>query len=141
MRGNYAEAESTLNLVLELQRDRADVDPLAHARLLDDLASVLVMAEQVARAIPLLEEALAILEVRLEAGDFALSSVLSDLGVAYQSVGRYEDAESALLRAQRMEELRNGPDHVYTQLAGQNLGAFYRETGRLDKDVLYYEPS
>jgi len=137
-RGNFERADSLLGRVAAVRRRSSDRDPVAYARAIADLAEVRLLAEQDTLAIPLLEEALALAEAHLAPTDLVIATITSDLGIGYQSRGRFDEAEQALLRSHAIEKHHWGAENPATKLSGVNLAAFYRQVGDLDKALRFF---
>ena len=138
-KGNYAEAESLFVRVVDANRSRDDATPYRLAGALNDLGGLYLMASRDSSAVPVLEEALVLAEPVAAPDDSLMAHLLSDLGIGYQALGRFDDAERALLRAKAIERARHGAGHPYARWSGINLAGFYRETGRLEQALAYYQ--
>lgn len=137
-RGNYEHADSLLGRVASVRRRSSSSDPIAYARAITELAEVRLLAEQDTLALPMLEEALVLAESNLAPNDSLIATITSDLGVVYQALGRFDEAERALLRSHAIEKQRWGASNPATKLSGVNLAAFYRQIGDLERALLFY---
>jgi len=83
-----------------------------------------------ARALPLLEQALAITEAALGPDHPGTATAMGNLAGTYRELGRAADALPLHERALAITEATLGPDHPGTANQLNNLAATYRELGR-----------
>lgn len=75
----------------------------------------------------------------IEYGRFVQSEICSSLGVAYNDMGRQDDALAAHQRALALRKETVGKDHPSLAECLNNLGALYFARGALQKAVEHYE--
>lgn len=104
-----------------------------------ELARVYLRAEEKDRAQPLLEQALAGLELRLGAGHPGLGPVLHELAALHESSGQYEQAEPLYQQALAVSEQGLGPDHPLLAATLGKLAGLYEEMEQGDQAEPLYE--
>jgi len=100
--------------------------------------------EHYQRASELVEEALAVRQSKgskkaVEYTRFILSEVYSNLGIAYNDVGREDDALTALQKALTLRKEIVGKSHPSVAECLNNLGALYYGRKAFQKSVEHYE--
>ena len=90
------------------------------------------------KAIALDEQALAISEKDLGQGPYT-AVVLTDLGLAYASTGRYDDAEKAYLHALAIRDKAKDKDSVDNITLLNNIGLLYSNTDRAAQAAPYLQ--
>jgi len=99
------------------------------------------------RAIRLIEDSLAFREQNtggksrkaIEYARFILSEVCNSIGVAYNDLGRQDDALEALQRALTLRKETVGKEHPSVAECLNNLGALFFARGALQRAVEHYE--
>jgi tetratricopeptide (TPR) repeat protein len=90
------------------------------------------------KAIALDEQALAVSEKDLGQGPYT-AVVLTDLGLAYASAGRYDDAEKAYLHALTIRDKSKDKDSVENLTLLNNIGLLYSNTDRAAQALPYLQ--
>jgi tetratricopeptide (TPR) repeat protein len=103
--------------------------PRERAELLHAIGLVHHRLGDVARAAPLLEEALALQRGQRGSRHLAVSGVLTDLGDTYRMLGRFEPAERALREALGIERELLGSDHLRIARNLNDLALVLRDAG------------
>ena len=114
---------------LELTGD----DGLLRAEVLQAIARVYWLQGDVARMLPMLEEAREILTTQLGARRPEVASAQLELAVALGRLGRVDEALARLLAARSIYEEHYGPLHPLLARLHFNLSAAYADLGRLDE--------
>ena len=108
--GNHPDVALTRNTLANLQRDQELFD--------ESLASY-------ATALDLAERSLG----RVHS---TVATILIESSRSLRALGRYDEAEAALLRAVSISEATEGPESVAAASLKNSLSGFYEDTGRLD---------
>lgn len=132
------DAAAALEQALAIAR-QVDGNGLGAARLMQNLAAVYSVDRQTERAIPLLQQALAIREQRLGPEHPDLAVVLLNLGMAIRPNGDLAAALAPMQRALAIREKALPPGHVDIAWAAEYIGDIYREAGRYDDALAMYE--
>lgn len=102
-----------------------------YAANLTTLASVYIVEHNPARATPLLNQAIDILERRLGLEHPRLAPVLMDRAMIYQDEGKTSLAEIDAVRAVAILTRASGPESVSTTWAGGRLSGIYLDEGKV----------
>ncbi len=89
-------------------------------------------------ALPLTEQALAVLKKVLEADDENVSQVLLTMANIYSDMGDINKAESIYLRSLEIKEKVLGKEHISTSFVLNNLGVLYKDKGDYAKAEAFY---
>jgi tetratricopeptide (TPR) repeat protein len=127
--GRYDEAESLLRNALELVESNGP-GTLRHARSLDDLAYLHLLAGRHDQAVELYIETVPMWERLLGKRQPRLATSLQNLAVAYINLEKYEEAEPVMLRALSIWKSTFGPDSAETTGALMTYESILRRTGR-----------
>ena len=120
------------------QLDRIDDSEPLLARTLVIEGGIAMLAGDRDQGLRLLEEAHAIF-VRLEGEDGVESvNVLNNIGLAYQEMGRFEEALGHHVRARDLFSALNGPEHPSVSNAEHAIAACQESLGRNDEAVQTY---
>ncbi len=123
----------TVREVLDAGAERIQTEltdqPLVRAQLLNTIGSTYANLGITARAVPLLEECLAIREDAVGEDDTLVAATLISLGNIYRYTYEFDKADAVLSRALRIQERHFGP--TYPQLAHiyNNLGVIASQRG------------
>jgi tetratricopeptide (TPR) repeat protein len=135
--GRLEEAEQRLELARERAATGAE-DKLAVAASLSNLAVVRRAQGDIAGAIDLQQEALAIRETALGPNHLEVAATLNSLGGLYGLSDDYSAAEPLLVRALAIREQSAGADDRRTGESVNNLALLYAAQGRhADAEPLY----
>jgi eukaryotic-like serine/threonine-protein kinase len=107
--------------------------PRLTARLLSNRSSALSLAQQHAAALPLTQEALAVLERAPRPDELMVATLHNRLGTDLKELGRYAESLAAYDRAVAIRERLLGPDHPTVALVLGNRGGTLRYLGRYDE--------
>ena len=110
---------------------RRNLDTPEYAVNLATLAGVYIVDHNEARALPLVNTAIDILERRIGAGHPRLAPVLMDRALVYQVEGKLALAEADGLRAMNILTREAGPDSINAAWAQTRLSSFYIDDGRI----------
>lgn len=121
VQGRYPDAESLLKESIQLNREAGQTQ-LDLADSMQALGHVYLLLHDTARAMPLLEKAVRIFEVR---DDSHLPSALSELGAAALQDGKYAIAKDYLGRALEINQAQFGWDHVSIALVQGGIAEAY----------------
>jgi tetratricopeptide (TPR) repeat protein len=120
--GRLEEAERSLRSALELERQRYGTSHIEIARTLKDLAIVIYQRGDLAGAIPVLEQALAMQRtLRGELPHPDTMAMLNDLGILLRASGQYPQAERLLSESLAMARTLLGDKHPDVAMALNNL--------------------
>ncbi len=122
-------------------RDGAGEDSLLTATVLGLAGNAAMTVGGQDRAIPSLEEAVAILERAGEGNEESLSYVLDDLAKSVESLGQVQEAEVMLERVVLLRETAKGPDDFYVAAALNDLANVESSLGHRDDAIAHYERS
>jgi tetratricopeptide (TPR) repeat protein len=101
-----------------------------YAANLSTLAGVYIVEHDLARAAPLLNQAIDILERRLGPEHPRLAPVLNDRAMIYQDEGKTSLAEADAVRAVAIVSRSSGPDSISTAWARARLSGIYLDEGK-----------
>jgi serine/threonine protein kinase/tetratricopeptide (TPR) repeat protein len=133
--GHFAEGRAYDRHAAAWIRELGGSDELESSRL-NALGCLELAAGNLELASELLERSVSVHE-RAVGEDFRLPQRLSNLGLAFSLVGRYDEAEQAYLRAIRIAEKILGPHHPDMAWPLENLGELDVTRGRFDDGLLY----
>ena len=120
--GRLEEAEKSLRTALDLEHKLYGASHIEIARTLKDLAIVIYQRGDLAGAIPVLEEALAMQrELRGELPHPDTMAMLNDLGILLRASGQYARAEALLSESLAMARKLLGDKHPDIAMALNNL--------------------
>ena len=136
--GRYADAERYFRQRVARVEARSDGSPSDIAVARGDLAWILVVKGDYAQAEPLLDSALSVLRTDSAEDCQQTAIILSHLGTVYQKTRRYARAEKFFKQTLTLSERCV---QWYIQVALNNLGILYGETGRLKQAIPLLERS
>jgi tetratricopeptide (TPR) repeat protein len=131
-KGQYAEAERTLNQALTLQHELyGDKHPeIAHT--LKDLARVKDAAGDLTAAIPIMRYAVSMQrELNHDEPDPALAEAINDLALLLEERGTYDESEKLYREALAMKRRVFGEKHPEVAMGLNNLAAALQDQGDL----------
>ncbi len=108
--GNDVEAASLFQLAIE-QAKKLPADDLTLAKLMGNLAAVLIDQGKLTQAEVVLKEALAAKEKSVGKSNPEIASTLNDIGVLCYQQHKYEESESCFRRVLEMDEKFLPPNH------------------------------
>ena len=133
--GDVVRAEQLLLEGLALQEQLRGPGDIEVAKLSTNLASLYDQRGDFARAEPMYQRALKIVQTRnLRSDDSFLAVLLTNLGLLYQNRGDLDAARPLLEQALQLREtlLSGQPDHPQIATAAINLASNYQESGKLE---------
>jgi len=113
--------------------ERKSADTPEYAANLTTLAGVYIVEKDSARALPLLNRAIEILERKLGPEHPRLAQVLMDRALIYNTDGKCALAEADGLRAVTILTREDGPNGINTAWAKTRLSSFYLDDGRINE--------
>jgi tetratricopeptide (TPR) repeat protein len=125
----FDEAEQVLGEALAQDRKHHGAGGADTARSLAALANLALRQGRPAEALPLIEEAAAIDQLRLGENHPFIADDLYDLGLAYAALERAEDARRAYIAAIRVLERGAGRETPRVAYAELELSRLYRQAG------------
>jgi len=131
-RGNIAEAAKLAQEGVAAAGSRSE-DTVEYAANLTNLAGVYIVEHDTARATPLLNRSVDILERRLGPEHPRLTPVLMDRAMIYQGEGKSALAEADATRAVAILAHESGPDNINTAWARLRLASIYLDEGKLSE--------
>ncbi len=140
--GDVVRAEQLLLEGLALQEQLRGPGDIEVAKLSTNLASLYDQRGDFARAEPMYQRALKIVQTRnLRSDDSFLAVLLTNLGLLYQNRGDLDAARPLLEQALQLREtlLSGQPDHPQIATAAINLASNYQESGKLEAAESLYK--
>jgi tetratricopeptide (TPR) repeat protein len=131
-RGNIAEAAKLAQEGVAASGSRGE-DTVEYAANLTNLAGVYIVEHDTARATPLLNRSIDILERRLGPEHPRLTPVLMDRAMIYQGEGKSALAEADATRAVAILARESGSDNINTVWARLRLASIYLDEGKLSE--------
>ncbi len=122
----YVEALALAEKFADVARQRDGADSLVYARATSWKALANLILGRHSTSAPLFEEALAIFEKRLKPNDPELAKGINNLGISYQSGGRFEDAQRLFKKALEIEEKVLAPNDPEIAVSLTNLASIYK---------------
>jgi tetratricopeptide (TPR) repeat protein len=113
--------------------ERKSANTPEYAANLTTLAGVYIVAKDSARALPLLNRAIEMLERQLGPEHPRLAQVLMDRALIYDTDGKCALAEADGLRAVAILTREGGPNGINTAWAKTRLSGFYLDDGRINE--------
>jgi tetratricopeptide (TPR) repeat protein len=114
-------------------------DPLLTGDLMVTRGAIYSGSDEPARAVPLEEAALRVLESHLGPESVKVARVQFYLGTAYFRQGRYAEAAAVSERCARVRAATLGPDNPDTLIARFRLGSSLLESGRISEALAIHE--
>ena len=136
--GDYRGAESLFREALAIQR-RLRMDAPYNFRMMDNLASTLMLQGQFEEAEKLYLEVLHERQSRYRAGDPDVGTSLRSLGALYYARGELEQAEDRLWEALAIRRQVYGDEHTRTASVLDLLGSVMAARGRPDEAKELYD--
>jgi len=137
-KASCSEAEPLYRRALTIDEASYDLDHLAVARDLNNLAQLLKATNRLAEAEPLMRRALAIDEASYGLDHPEVAIQLNNLAQLLQSTNRLAEAEPLMCRALAIDEASYGPGHPNVARDLNNLAALLQDANRLaEAEPLY----
>ncbi|CAM2009039.1 serine/threonine-protein kinase [Acanthopleuribacter pedis] len=129
----FEESGRYLNKALEQYRNVLPPDHPTIAITLTALANHYASIGRYSEGIPLVLEAIDILDAKFDAKHSQHISAYAVLGELQAQMGKYVQAEEAVMQAVQIAEKSMGPNHVATAAQYNNLGVLYKQMGHLNR--------
>jgi tetratricopeptide repeat protein len=129
----FNEAERVLGEALAQDREQHGAEGIDTSRSLSQLAQLYLRQQKPERALPLIQEAIAIDQRRLGPAHPFIADDFYDLGLGYDAMRRPDAALRALTAALAVLERGAGRETVRVAYAELELARIYREQGRTEE--------
>ncbi|NCR01945.1 MAG: tetratricopeptide repeat protein, partial [Microcystis aeruginosa L211-11] len=136
---NSAKAKESGSYVLSWREATENDITLAEAERLNQQVIQLYQQGKYNEAIPLAEQALAIIKQQLGDNHPLTAQSLNNLALLYKSQGRYSEAEPLYKQALAIRKQQLGDNHPLTAQSLNNLAALYESQGRYSEAEPLYK--
>ncbi|MBX9687624.1 MAG: tetratricopeptide repeat protein [Candidatus Obscuribacterales bacterium] len=138
--GKAKDGELEENNAIALFNKKLGLDSAETAQCKFDLATEYMAEHKIQKAIPLLEEALAIFSKNSQY-ELSCATCADELGTAYTSEGRYKEAEDLARKAMAIYQKRLGPQSLELAVTLSNLGYRLASQGKNQEALESYNKS